>query len=288
MPTQKIKQNKLTAWLLTRPLLFAAMMLGATLVCGTLAALVPTPAARIATSALFLIAALASVIITLRGLPAANLDRRSFVTVCTAQTLVLDASILVLPLLFGAGTHSWLMSKIATLAIQSMMLFTILMCIVAFVSMYVTGLALSAFYARYRRIRAMGVTMWRAVLTLPFGFFMLWMPGYLLPDDTQKTPALTTNVRWFNRVIDWLMARPINAAIVFVIQFVLFGLALGAYNTILSSGLMILFAIWLTVAGADKTRRDIPGIYGTVAIAINILCIICAVGIMIAHGNGLI
>ena len=284
MANTPIKQNKLRTWLLTKPLMFAAMTTALFLIVAGLASLTPIQYNRMVTSILAAIAGLITVIVTLRTLPAANLDRRSFVAVNTALTLSLDVAILMLPVLLGAANPSWIMQKFMLFASHSITTLMIVMSTLMFISLYVIGLALAAFYARYRRIRAMGVTMWRAVLTLPFGFFMLWMPGYVLPDDKPTTQVIATRPGIFTRILDWIVARPLNTAIVFVVQFGLLGLILGAYNAILSITLMAIFALWVAVRGVDKTRQDVTGKYGTLAIVINIASIIITTSVLLVRG----
>lgn len=281
----KPASQKLTSWLITRPALFAitsfAFMLIVAVICSlTIGQLLPeniaSPIAGVAVTMGFL----AAIVMLVRGLPAQNLDRRSFVAINNLQTFVISLSFMATTLLIVTN-YQQIMLRLLWLEANSAASFIAIMLAAGLFSMYLTGLFIANLYAKYRRVRAMGVPMWHIIYTIPFGFTMLWIPGYMLPGAPQKNPALPVHSGWYAKLTDWIIARPINTAMAFVVLILMSAFLFGFHATILTFTIAIAFAIWVMITGVKKFKDNIAHGYTWAATALNIISWIVVICITI-------
>lgn len=279
MATTQSKTQTLISWLVARPALFAITSAIFISVFAGIYGIITHiwPELRniyyILISSFFILAFLASTTILVRGLPPQNLDRRSFVAIINAQTLIVAFALAILTFVIYA-TKAQIIIPAATIArAQSDLSFMALLIGIGLCYLYLIGLHIAGLYAKYRRIRAMGVPMWRIICTIPFGFTMLWIPGYILPAPTPKKPALQMGDNWYARLTDWIISSPIKTAIAFVIlaYFIITKLVLG---------LAVVCTIWVLITGIQKFRDNIAGLYTWAAVGLNILAWIAAIFII--------
>lgn len=283
------KSNKLISWLLTRPLIFALttmlFMVVSILVLGVTASIWPDleKLPYILMTILMTLTLFTATAILVRGLPPQNLDRRSFVAITNAQTLVASVAFIALILLIAP-----IAPEIMPHMLQQPKSPSFISIIASgLLLLYLCGVHIAGLYAKYRRIRAMGVSMWRIICTAPFGFAMLWIPGYLLPAPTPKAPSLNLHNSRYARLTDWIIARPTNAAACFVILILLSNLLFG-FNTILFLlAIAGAFSIWVMITGTHKFRTNIAGAYTWTAIGLNIISwiVVICIAIYSAHNK---
>ena len=282
----EVKKQKLISWLITRPALFAItsalfmfiVAFGYSTITGTLLGMQNPPQTPVII--LMILAFLTAAAMLIHGLPPQNLDRRSFVAINNAQTLIASIAFITSTLVIIANAQN-IMLRMLWMETHSTTSFVALMISVSLFYLYLSGLYISGLYAKYRRIRAMGVPMWRIICTAPFGFAMLWIPGYMLPTASVKNPALELQTKWYARLTDWVIARPTNTAASFVVLMLLSSFFFGFNVIMLTLGIAIAFAIWVMTTGVQKFRENIAGAYTWTAIVLNIISWIAVIFIAI-------
>ncbi len=285
-----IKTQKITSWLITRPALFAItsaafmfiVAFAYSFIAGSLFG-IDNPSHALM-GMLITLAFLTAAAMHIRGLPAQNLDRRSFIAISNAQTFVVAVAFIVSTLLIVTNAQS-IMLRLLWLETHSSPTFVATLILMSLFYLYLCGIFIANLYAKYRRVRAMGVPMWRIIFSAPFGFPMLWIPGYMMPASTPKTPALTIKTKWYSKLTDWIIATPINTAASFVVMTLLASFFFGFNVTLVTFGIAILFAIWVMITGTQKFRENISGAYTWTAITLNIITWIAVICIAIYSAN---
>ncbi|MDE5615639.1 MAG: hypothetical protein K2I81_02285 [Alphaproteobacteria bacterium] len=280
MPQQN--NNRLLSWLVTRPIMFAIIAFVAIIAATTIAGLVGSRLAAPIANILVVIAFLGASAWLVRKLPGTNLNRRDFIAISNAQMFITSIAFITSTLLIIHNAQT-LMLRMLWLESQSSMSFVVLIAAISLFYLYLCGIFVANLYAKYRRIRAMGVGMWKTLATAPFGFAMLWIPGYLMDDtETKNTPERRG---WYNRLTDWIVARNYRAAGILVLLIMMAGFTFGYPALLLTLGLGVLFAVWTQIVGIKRMRQNIGGAYATTAIVINILAIIsiCGYAAMVRH-----
>lgn len=273
------KQPGISSWLIWGPLKFAmisfALMLIAALGYGMANSLIfDGNASRITLHVLLGVAFAAAVVLAIYKMPRSNLDRRSFVAVCNAQTFTVSATFIISTLLIVANAQK-IMLHMLRLESHSPTMFVIVMIIAALFYLFLCGLFIANIYAKYRRCRAMGISAWKTICTLPFGYALLWIPGYLIADEKAKKDAtVAIRAKWYAKLTDWIISKPVITVIVFVALGVFSGFFFGFNAILLTMFLGIVFAIWSNIQGTKKFRKNIGGKYTTFAIAANIVLLI--------------
>lgn len=273
------KQPGIMSWLVWGPLKFAilsfALMLIAALGYGMVNSLIfDGGASRVALHVLLGLAFAAAVVLAIYKMPRGNLDRRSFVAVCNAQIFTVSAVFIISTLLIVANAQK-IMLRMLWLESHSPTMFIITMIIAALFYLFMCGLFIANVYAKYRRCRAMGISAWKTMCTLPFGYALLWIPGYLLADGkTKKDGTITIRTKWYARLTDWIISKPIITIIVFAALVAFSGFFFGFNAILLTMFLGVVFAIWTRIQGMEKFRKNIGGKYATFAIAANVVLLI--------------
>lgn len=274
---QNKNTNSLVSWMLTRPALFAVIAFAAMTIGSMVGGLITGGQSVTITTAITIITFLGAAAWLVRTLPGANLTRRNFVAINNAQTLVTSV-IVIASMLYIMANAQTLMARLLWMETNSSARFLGLLIGLALFYLYLSGIYIANMYAKYRRIRAMGVSMWKTLATAPFGFSMLWIPGYLM-DDPKTTSAKKDAPRgWYWRLTDWIIAHGTRTAAALVILLVLTGLTFGYFAMLVPMTMAIIFAAWSAIIGTDKMRKNLGGIYSTVAIIINVIMIVVVVG----------
>lgn len=284
MPTTK--NQKLSSWLLSRPAIFAlisfGLMFGATLLAMLVAYFLHMgdTSTRIMIGAATTLAFLTAIAVHVRKLPPHNLDQYSFVAINNAQTVIVSCVFIISIIAIIANAQN-IMLRLLWLETHTAPGFVLLMVIGALFYLYLTGIYIGNIYAKYRRVRTLGVPMWRALCTAPFGFAMLWIPGYILPDNTDKEPILTVRSSWYSKLTKWIIGNPTHTAAALTIVLLLLGMFFGFNAMLLSFGLSLVFATWAMCTGIKKFRTNIGGAYTWTAIGINIAAWIIIISLAI-------
>ena len=283
----KIQNNGLLSWLVTRPIMFAIiafiLMTGASAIAG----LIGGRMVGVLANTLGIIALLGATTWLVRKLPAGNLDRRSFIAINNAQTFITSIVFIISTFIIYYNAQN-IMLRMLLLESHSKPSFIAIIIALALFYLYLLGIFIGNLYAKYRRIRAMGVGMWKTLATAPFGFCMLWLPGYLMEEPASKSTPSNSNGS-YNRLTNWIMARPAHAAATLVLLIIMAGFTFGFNAILLTLGLGAVFAIWCAIVGTNKMRNSLNGIYSTTAIVINVLIIAGIIGyvaIARTHHNG--
>lgn len=277
------EKSVLKSWLFYQPLKFAALAVALMIGVAGLYSMVATFAFNAAVSTTMMFTLLLACLVfagckLIRWLPADNLDRRSFVAVGNGLTMA-GFGTLMLMSAFVLANMQRIMFYMTWLQSASTLLFFIVATAVSTIYMYLIGLVITNTYATYRRAIGMGIARWKVLLSLPFVFTLLWLPGFFLNDEKAK-PVVPVRAEWYSDFTDWVVAQPLGAIgmwafTIFIISF---------FVDIHSACLMLLcgayFGIWALVMGAQKLRKNIGGLYSSVAVVINlalVVSIICGI-----------
>lgn len=278
----KTQKHELLPWLVSRPIMFAIIafiaMTAAPLIGGLIGGNIGGTLANI----FAIIAFFGATTWLVRKLPAGALDRRGFIFITNAQTFITSIAFIVSTLIIFFNAKN-IMLRMLWLEAHSKLSFIIVMIALAIFYLYLCGIFIGNLYAKYRRVRTMGVGMWKTLATAPFGFCMLWIPGYLM-DDTKSNQDTTNHSGWYNHITDWIISKSTRTVATLVLMIIMAGFTFGFNAILLTLGLGAIFAIWCAIVGTDKMRKDLPGIYSTIAIVINIAMIVGVIGyITIMH-----
>lgn len=281
-PTQK-----LSSWFLSSPVKFAflsfGLMAGLTLIYAFIVGLVTGGHTTPATMSPWLLITLTggalvySIYKYIKWLPSDNLDRRSFVAIDNGLTFIYFLS-LFLSTIFIISSTQKIMLYAMWLQYYSMLLFFFVVIAISIIYMYVLGLLIGNMYATYRRALGMGVPRHKALLTLPFSIAMFWFPGYLLEDNTKTKPVIAIKSKWYSQLTDWVVAKPLNAVLLFLLTFAFSFIFFDIQTLCLTLFFGTIFGVWLLCTGAKKLKKNIGGAYSTLAGAINIAFIIVCIG----------
>ncbi len=216
---------------------------------------------------------IAGVYLSIRKLPHIKMDRPSFIAIHNAQVLWLF-------ILFAISTYL-LLSNQQEIMYGLMMYngansgkFLLLIILIALYYLFLFGLAIINFYVKIRRIQQFNIPTWKIVCSFPFGFGMLWTPGYLLETKNEKNPSQPIKSKWYSRITNWALANQINTISMFVFITVLSGFFLGFTPILLTFTLALIFGLWSLQIGTKKFIKNMHQGYATTAVVINIIMII--------------
>ncbi len=219
---------------------------------------------------LILLSFIISAFYMLKHMPTENLDRHSFIALNNLQIFILSFAFIISTLII-----------INSISYQMMMLnthfnasFLLLMLLIGIVYMYLCGLLLSNIYAKYKRCCALGIKPWKIIASMPFGFGMLWIPGYILPEDKKQKTVLPIKYQWYDKFTHWVTKDMINSAFVFTVCVALSSLFFGLKLVLLTYCLAIVFAIWVASIGMKKFKNLMNNKYVNFAIILNVIVII--------------
>lgn len=270
------KPNTLKTWLLSGPIFFALIsFLFLLIVTFGIGLILPAnDTSMTAIGILLFVSIIGAAILTFRRLPKQNLDRPSFISIYNAQTaiIVLASLASLISAIYITPIELWLFSLIQTTPGIVLSIFIVIMFML--VSLYIAGVALCGFWAKLWRGIDMKIPLWKIILSVPFGFTMTWVPGYFLPEKTTKKPTVSVNTSWYANLTKWILSRPSNACISFVVLMGLSGFIAGFMPLLLSLTMIMLFALWVIYTGQKQFIKNIGGTYANVAIAINFAMLI--------------
>lgn len=266
------KSQSLLTWLLWHPLKFALIAFGLiVLISAVLNAMGVSTDGPIAFGVI--IAVVIAAAITFWYMPRDNMDRRGFIALTNAQTLI-ATTIFWASAIIIATYQAQITNKLLWMAtMQSGMFFTIFVLVGVFY-MYLFGVSLTNLYTKYQRCREMGISPWKIILSMPFGFGLLWTPGYLLDDGNKNNSSVTISARWYERLTNWIMSNPIYTTLAFALIVIYSGFFAGFNAALLTLASAVVFAIWLRIAGLSGFREAQNRTYAYVAIVVNIAIII--------------
>ena len=151
---------------------------------------------------------------------------------------------------------------------------TILIPAIALYFLYLVGIEIFNIYVKIRRIQDFNIPTWKIILSIPFGFSALWVPGYLLKTTKQKKVAQEIKSKWYAKLISWTTKTQLNTISMFVFITVLSSFFAGLNAVLLTFSFALLFGIWALQIGTKQFEKNIAKKYYSVAVIINIALII--------------
>lgn len=260
--------NKISTWVLWAPMKFAIISMMAMMACIAIYTSINPNASQYEIPIVMICALLMIIIFHIWRLPADDISRRQFVALNTAQMFITNMLFIIMTIgiLQYVGA---LEANMITLP-QKNPLVTVAITTVGLMYLYQLGVSVGNLYAKYRRVRTMGVNAWKIICTIPFGFSMLWIAGYMLPD---AKPTKTKSTGRYARIINAICNNNIYAYTAIVLLIMTSGLFTGINVMATALTMCVIFAMWLRTRGTTITRADIPYNYSTTAIVINIVMI---------------
>lgn len=271
------KSQCLMSWILWRPLKFALTLLGlgiAVMIPYEIVSATIGGATALVTLGILSIAAIVfATYLLFHRLPHDNLDRYSFIALENAQAYVLALAVFV-AMLAIMQAQSFLIS-LAMMGTAGNVIFVLLAAVMFVAYAYLVGLSLANVYAKFRRGRAMNIPTWKIICSIPFGFNLIWIPGYILPDEkAPKTPVIPIHASWYKKLTNWIVSRPSRTILAFAILTLFTGFMFGIQTIFWTCAAILLFAIWVSGVGAKRFCKNIGGAYATVAVVLNIIMIL--------------
>ena len=276
----KTTPNKsITSWLIGAPLRFSVFCtvftLGLTILYGFLAKYISI--LRFVNPVdIFLFIGLISVIcgaiFSAKKLNTQTLDKRSFVAITNATTvsgcLIMFISTMILSL---SPSILIALQSLTAQGISASVLTTAVLLSIFF--MYIIGLFAVAAYAKLRRAQTIGIPTWKIICSIPFGFGMTWIPGYFI-EDKKSTTHVEIKSKWYNKLTDAIIAKPIAIALAFCITVAASGIFFGFSSVLLTFASAMLFSICTMYIKPNDFIKRIGKTYATWAVIINIVFII--------------
>ena len=266
------KSPTLLTWLFKAPLRFALILF----FCTTLILLgyflihgIQSPASQTSVYTILTIAFIVSIYLTIRKLPNIKMDKASFIAIHNAQTILLF-------LLFSISTY-FLITRQQEILLKLMTSDTTILFLLILTALYFSflfGTAIINFYIKIRRIQQFNIPNWKIICSLPFGFGMLWTPGYLLDTKNIKNPAQPIKSKWYSKLTNWTLSNQINTISMFVFMTIISGFFVGLATTLLTLTLAIIFGLWVMHNGTKIFEKNMHKKYATTAVIINIIMII--------------
>jgi hypothetical protein len=264
-------ESQITNWLFRAPLKYT----GLTAVLIAVLALIvnfvasPTSTAAPALTAIALVAiCVFSIYKILRWTPDEQIDHKSFTMLNIGQALVGVLLVLTLGMLGIRMQNVMSMNASMLMAIVGVLILVFLF-----------GTWMLQLKSIFCRARALGVPKWKLWLSIPFGIWLFWYPGFLAYDAKKNQDAISAKSNWMNNIGNWIVARPRNTALAFLCL-VVFHMILMAGDTIGTLSLLLVsLGFMALIMLCKKVRENIGGIFANVIMILNIVLI---VGILFA------
>lgn len=260
--TPKTSGPGLVTWFLRAPLVFAAVC---AVIFTVLALIGLAPQYITLVTPVVLVIAGYLAIRTARTKP---IDRRSYVAADNGITIL---SLIVTGILaLITPSIPYMMAYALNLGRG---LYILSMLVIYLLSYYTVGLVVMNLYAVYLRCVKMGVAKWKIILTMPFT--MLYCPAYFLSEKNTARPVIGMRSNLFMRLTDWVVARPINAVLCYVVLMLLSVWQVPSVDNIAFSVMLgLVFGGFMLISNPARRRENIAGPYATLSIFINIAFIL--------------
>ena len=279
MPTKKIKKTNETSvlsnWLFRQPLVFAT----AYFVISTLLVVLFTAINAIFNTDSF-VALLITLFIALVGtayyflikkLPHDDMHRNDLIAITNGCSIIA----IVLPLFFllFVGTNpNMIHRKLVWMYILHPNVLMFLGLLSTFAVLYLLGVAISGIYAKYKRTTTMGISKWKIFCSMPFGFLLLWTPGYLIPEKNAKSNVKIKS-HWYSVFNKWVISDVYNTLVVFLGFLLLKNIFSGTGVFLLTAVLLGIYGVWYLKYKQNLMKIMNNG-YALSAVFINITAIL--------------
>ena len=275
-----MKQTTLTTWLLKLPLRFSIISLALIFLSSFLYPLIGelfySSDQTLPSTPLFIIIFIGifvAMYLSIKKAPKFIMDNKSFITIHTAQTLLMF-------LLVSASTYILLSNqqniliKLALMESQLSGTTPIFIVLLATTLFYILGIEIFNIYVKIRCMQHFNIPNWKIILSIPFGFSALWIPGYLSNTKNTKKPSQGIKSKWYTKLINWTTKTQLNTISMFVFITVLSSFFTGFNSMLLTFSFALLFGIWVLQVGTQKFEKNMAKKYSSVAVIINIALII--------------
>ena len=265
------KTPTLFTWLFSAPFKFSLMAFAASILTIFIYSAIISKN-TVSNIPLFLLISLATIIciyFMVRKLPRIKMDQPSFIAIHNAQTILLFCMFAASTFLLTHYQHS--------LLILSTTNPTAFLCVVTCIALYLLFLMCTSiinFYVKICRIQQFNIPAWKILLSWPFGFGMLWTPGYLLKTKTPKKPSQEIQSNIYSKITNWTLASSTNTIAMFVFTILVSSFFVGMAPMLLTFSMALIFGLWVKSTGTKKFEKQMPKTYSTFAIIVNFAMII--------------
>ena len=266
-----MKKTNLKQWLFNKPILFTLMFIGLSLafsIIHSLISMVITIESSIFLYLMFGFSFIYSAYYMIKKLPHDKMYRNDLIAIVNGSAFI---SILFSLLVLFVPNNPDIGTKAAWFSVMHPTIFSVGIIVITFIVSYLAGLAISSIYAKYKRCVEMGISPWKIILSMPFTFLMLWTPGYLIEEKTNKS-NLTIKSQWFSKLHKFVLKNFNNTLSIFLL-IILLKLNFGLLTTLLTLSLLIIYALWYTKHKSDFVKNINKG-YALTAVGINIAIIL--------------
>ncbi len=265
---------QLKQWLFNKPAVFSLMFFGLVTVLGLAYSLIQTFLhfeTIIPVYIIFGFSLLYSVYYMIKKLPHDKMSRNDFIAITNGASIISIASSIIAIFVISFYDVK-LQQKMMMMYLLHQTAFTIIFLAIVLFSLYILGVAVSGIYAKYKRVTTMGVSPWKAILSMPFAFLMLWTPGYLIEEKSKKSNLLIKS-KWYNRFNNWVVSNFSNALFVFLFLLFAKSVIAGLSTSVLTVALLIIYTLWYVKHKSDFVKNINDG-YALTSVGINIATII--------------
>lgn len=266
--------NKLSEWTFKKPAVFALLTFcissAFVLVYSFISAILDTTAMWPLTT--LLVATLLWTIYRLiKKLPHTNMYRKDFIAITNACSLITIIIPIITLIIIGRDVNAlhdnmiWLLTFHTTLfwivGIGSILLY-----------LYLFGISIANIYAKYKRGIEMGISKWKIICSMPFGFLFMWMPGYLI-DDKKSKSDLIINSKIYNKFNNWVLSGFTNTLFIFLGLLLFRNVYAGTVSLLLTIAILLIYALWKKKYGQNMLKNINNG-YSLFAVYFNLAMII--------------
>ena len=211
----------------------------------------------------------------IKKLPHDEMPQKDFIAITNGASIISIASSIIVMITLAIIGHGIKMKMMMMYLLHPTMFLLILLSL-ALVTLYVFGVAISGVYAKYKRITTMGVSPWKAILSMPFAFLMLWTPGYQIEEKGNKKSNLLIKSKWYNRFNNWVISNFSNILLVFLVLLFAKGVIAGLTTLVLTITLLIIYTLWYVKHKSDFVKNINKG-YALTSVGINIAILIAVI-----------
>lgn len=267
------KSLSLLSWVFLQPLKISVISLLFLLFFVLLAGIIMPGVQGAITTYCTILAISISAYITIYKMPRENMDRQGFIALNNTHYLI-SSTIFFIVITILTKYKDVITYKLMLLGTNLTPKLMILMLLAALLFLYLVATFVVNLYAKYLRCREMGISTWKIICSMPFGFSLLWTPGYLLESETKNNSAVSIHSNWYLKLTKFVGSKYIYTLLTFILLTIYSGFFYGPQMVILTLIYLLIFTIWLKISGLSTFRQQQNRIYSYLAIIMNVLIII--------------
>lgn len=271
---KNIKTNSLSSWLFKLPFLFALFLLPTSFVLIVLYAFVTSVLNTEIMWPLFILLGgnlLGIAYYLIKKMHITNMHHKDFVAITNGYSLISIAFAVISIAMIRSETIAIRRTALWFYALHPVM-FKILTVLTSLIALYLLGIIVFNIYATYKRSIQMGVSKLKTILSWPFGFLLLMIPGYLQSEPKGKSDVKISS-HWYKKFNDWVLMNNANLTFTFIVLVLLQNVISGWSSLIFAIAMLIFYLLW-DVKFKSSFIKNINKGYATSAIAINIIAIL--------------